>query len=253
MAVRFLPQPDRAGAQHREERGELAEVIDLRSKLPAVVDRARSGVEHARSRSERTWSAAGVSVALEPEAGPGTAAEAVSEPVDDARTAHEDGVRLLARKALSSGELARELQQLGHGADEIESVIEEFVSGLYLDDAGMARVLTEKLRERKRASRTQIMVKLRERLLPSESIEAALGELDADEEFELLRSAAFDRAKKMRDLDRVTAERRLLGFLARRGWSGERAVRAAREALDLAASESGGAAARGSRGIIRFQ
>src|SRR5690606_21247448 len=98
----------------------------------------------------------------------------------------------LARKALSSGELRRELLALGHARNEVENLIEEFVSGLYLDDLGLARVLTESLRERKRASRSQIRMKLRERLLPDHAIDEALGELDDDEELELLRTVAQD-------------------------------------------------------------
>ncbi|WP_336651374.1 MULTISPECIES: regulatory protein RecX [unclassified Leucobacter] len=157
-------------------------------------------------------------------------------------SAYDDGVRLLARRARSSGELRDELQRLDHPAHAVEAVIDEFEQSHYLDDAGLARAVTEKLRDTKRASRGQIRVKLRERRLPDAIIEAALGELDIDEEFALLRETARDRARKLGGLDRQTAERRLLGFLARRGWSGEPAMRAAREALD--GSSSGGSGVR---------
>lgn len=159
------------------------------------------------------------------------------------QVAKADAVRLLARRARSSGEVRRELERLGHAAHDVEAVILHCETSLYLDDLGLARVLTETLRERKHASRTQIRTKLRERLLPDGVIEVVLGELDEDEEHELLRQAAADRARKMTGLDRQTAERRLLGFLARRGWSGERASRVAREALDATAA----------RGTVRFR
>ena len=123
---------------------------------------------------------------------------------------------------------------------EVEEVVAEFESSHYLDDLGLARAVTEKLRDAKQASKAQIRRKLRERKLPDHCIEEALSELDVDEEFALLRAAAEQRAGKLRDLDRQTAERRLLGFLARRGWSGEPAMRAAREALDAAGRPSGG-------------
>lgn len=156
------------------------------------------------------------------------------------RTSYEDGVRLLGRRARSSGELREELLRLGHDAAEVDAVIDEFERGLYLDDVGLARSVTEKLRGTKRSSRSQIRMKLIGRKLPDAAIETALGELDADEEFELLREAAADRARRLSGLDRQTAERRLLGFLARRGWSGEPAMRAARAALDGAARPAGG-------------
>lgn len=222
MVVRFLPEP-KAGQEPAHDRVDLAEVIDLRSRLPQLQERSRR----------------------EPQ-------EQISEPcrisdldsaVDQNRSAEEDAVRLLARRARSSGELRRELAALGHAADEVEAVVLDCESSLYLDDLGLARVLSEGLRARKRASRAQIRMKLRERLLPDGIIEEVLGELDDDEENELLRQAAGERARKMNGLDRQTAERRLLGFLARRGWSGERAVRVAREALDSTAA----------RGAVRFR
>lgn len=168
------------------------------------------------------------------------------------RSVNEDGVRLLARKARSSGELRADLLALGHDQHEVEDVIDEFERSHYLDDLGLARVLTEKLRDTKRASRTQIRLKLRERKLPDSAIEEALGELDTDEEFELLREAAENRAGKLGGLDRQTAERRLLGFLARRGWSGEPAMRAAREALDSLAGTPRRGGGRGG-GSVRFR
>lgn len=214
MAVRFLPPRDEPAPVSGGERADLAEVIDLRSRLPRVV-----------------------APSTQSEPGEASATQEPAEQTQDApspRSANEDAVRLLARKALSSGELRRELGNLGHDGEKTEAVIDEFTASLYLDDSGLARLLVEGLRERKRASRAQLRVKLRERLLPDTVIEEILGELDDDTEFELLRAAAQDRAKRLGDLDRQTAERRLLGYLARRGWSGETAVRACREALDAA-------------------
>ncbi|MFC7765038.1 regulatory protein RecX [Leucobacter soli] len=159
-------------------------------------------------------------------------------------------MRLLARKARSTGEFRRELIGLGHDVQEAEAVALEFESSLYLDDLGLARTVAQGLRERKRASRMQIRMKLRERLLPDGVIEEALGELDEDEEGELLIAAAEARAARLGGLDRQTAERRLLGFLARRGWSGERAARAACEALDRGPSAD---SSEPGRGPVRFR
>lgn len=156
--------------------------------------------------------------------------EAADEPTRS--EAYEDAVRLLARRARSSGELRDELLALDHSADEVSIVIDEFIDSHYLDDVGLARVQSEKLRDSKGASRGQIARKLRERKLPDAVVEEILGELDVDEEYSLLREAAAKRAERLTGLDRPTAQRRLLGFLARRGWSGEPAMRAVNEALD---------------------
>ena len=301
MAVRFLPPPEEGSASRSEDRGDLAEVIQLRSQLgrrgpgadsgsderteandrdgvnpvegepreatreelarlidsgiASVIDSGVRPVVHANFADHASGSRAGSDVVEQAETGaPDAAAEDAAATEDDAaaaeRSVHEDGVRLLARRARSSGELREELARLDHGADDIDGVIEEFTAALYLDDLGLARALTEKLRESKRASRSQIRVKLRSRKLPDDVIEAALGELDSDEEFELLRQTARERAAKLGGLERHVAERRLLGFLARRGWSGEPATRAVKDALDGAAKGPRGP--RGGSGV-RFQ
>ncbi|WP_449283659.1 regulatory protein RecX [Leucobacter sp.] len=303
MAVRFLPEPGERSAEAAEDRGDLAEVIELRALLKrrawdapggaaggagsadASVDSADTRADAGGTRAAATGASA-VGAPIEPvgtepdgadidgaepfgtepdgsdidAAGAATrhggvtgAAAAISTGFGslsreegeqcaserEGPSATEDGVRILARRARSSGELRDELLRLEHDPHEVEQVVAEFESSHYLDDLGLARVLTEKLRDTKRASRSQIRLKLRERRLPDAVIDEAVGELDADEEFVILRETAQDRARKLAGLDRQTAERRLLGFLARRGWSGEPAMRAAREALD-GASRSGG-------------
>ena len=334
MAVRFLPSPEDRPSAHREDRGDLAEVIEFRSRLRRPAPEAdgetdagaRPGTRRAgaagaagsgpdadsgsgsagiptaerdglrvidaeallggRGAAGRTAHSGGASGTAS-DAASGTAADPASgtaadraasgarskrsktrgafevieggaqgvagdapvreEPVDDGPSASERAVRLLARKAMSSGELQRALVAAGHPELDAEDAVAECERSLYLDDGDLARTLAVKLRESKGESRSRIRQKLRERHLPSEAIEAALEELDDDAEHELLRQTAADRAKRLVDLDRQTAERRLLGFLARRGWSGERATRAAREALDGAARSAGGG------GSVRFR
>lgn len=263
MAVRFLPDPGERAAETAQDRSDLAEVIELRALLQRRASSARPhGFGEGDAEDQSAGSAGGVggagggdrsgaTVAPQP-AAPAERGEILSrasvvspQDVDrasnasDGRSASEDGVRILARRARSSGELREELLRLEHDPNEVELVIDEFETSHYLDDAGLARLLTEKLRDTKRASRSQIRLKLRARKLPDAVIEAALGELDTDEEFAILRETAQDRARKLAGLERQTAERRLLGFLARRGWSGEPAMRAAREALDSAARGNG--------------
>ena len=291
MAVRFLPPPGEDSSSTGGDRTDLAEVIELRSLLShakwrvpgdevdasgeasalrgAEADEAGAVDVHGLDGSDdhsnivqgnfpRSMDAAATDTRVD-ETLPAdfvdddAADEEQSTPAETRpeRSANEDGVRLLARKARSSGELRNELLRLDHTPDDVEAVIDEFERSLYLDDAGLARVLTEKLRESKRASRSQIRTKLRARKLSDSAIENALAELGDDDEYALLRSTAADRARTMRDLDRQTAERRLLGFLARRGWSGEPASRAVREALDGAGRSAPGSSGRG--GGVRFR
>ncbi|QIK62428.1 regulatory protein RecX [Leucobacter viscericola] len=250
MAVRFLPAPSEEPAASKPDRKNLAEVIELRSLLRQQEwkSSATDDVAEAPAAPEPTRARIDVSVLVSgPWAGvvadpadeddESVAQPATEEPLPDIS---EQAVKMLARKAKSSGELQEELLRAGYEAVDVEVVIGEFEQNLYLDDAGLARAVTEKLRDSKRASKSQIRVKLKARRLPDSVIEAALGELDDDEEFALLRATAVERARRMQDLDRATAERRLLGFLARRGWSGEPATRAVRDALNGAGGAGGG-------------
>lgn len=216
MVVRFFEptgQPDRS---YDRPEGELAEVIEMRSWLPQ------------KTVATKNEPANTVGVTDTPLASVEKAQTEIRE-----RTALSDAIALLARKARSSGELRRELIASGHDSVDVDEVILECETSLYLDDLGLARLTSEKLRETKRASKALIRMKLRERLFDQSVIETVIAELDDEEESEILDETAKSRAQKMVTLDRATAERRLLGFLARRGFSGENAMRATRNALSI--------------------
>lgn len=208
MAVRFVPSEEES---HEDgvQRENLAEVIELRTLLTRASDIATpSGAEEPAPAPEP-----------EPESEPEL------QPVAEAAT------RLLARRALSTGELRAALRSRGYSEIETEDVLADFEQSLYLDDAALATAVTEKLRGAKKASRSQIRVKLRERKLSDAAIEYALAQLSEDEEAELLRAAAEDRARRLRGLEPHTAKRRLLGYLQRRGWQGEATYRIVDEVL----------------------
>lgn len=270
MAVRFLPPPEERKPALRDESENLAEVVEMRSWLRAApADWGDSEAGHLEAEEPVADGPEADCVGKEdPEVAPsvrfsmlpsGTPAGSMSSPleelIEERGPVYDDGVRLLARRARSSGELRSELLALDHPYDEVSIIIDEFVESHYLDDLGLARTQSEKLRDSKGASRGQIQRKLRERKLPDDVIEEVLGELDVDEEYSLLREAATKRAEKLTGLDRQTAQRRLLGFLARRGWSGEPASRAVREALDGAGAAGSGRYTRSVRGTsgVKFE
>lgn len=252
-----MPPPEERVATPREERTNLAEVIELRTKLvPASSSEpdARRGVEGvAKTQDTGDTSDAYETPSLKRVQG-GKEVRDTEEPFDADETAPAvpvltAAIKLLARRALSTGELQQSLLLAGYPELDAEQAVGECEQALYLNDEDLARSVTQKLRGSKGASRSNIRQKLRERALPPAAIEAALSELDDDEEHALIKQTANDRARRMKDLDRQTAERRLLGFLARRGWSGYVASRAAREALDQAGVSRAGSAG----GSVRFR
>lgn len=211
MRVRFVSAGGGGHRTNERDRTNLAEVIDLRSRLvsqTAVTPESRRSTEQA------------------------------SGDVFETRDLSEDAVRILARRALSAAELRDRLTQLGHAINDIEQLIESFVERHYLDDDSLARTLCEKLRTSKRASRAEIRRQLASRGLTAASIETALADLDVADDEELLYEIARDRATRLTSLDREVATRRLYGFLARRGWSGASLTRIISEVLDEAFGEA---------------
>lgn len=240
MAVRFFPSPGERGPAAAPERENLAEVIELRSRLRG--SRAPRGGEAPKPDADPPGPGAdlpgpGAEPLVLGDEAPASPAGAEASAAERER-ALEDGRRLLGRRARSREELRRELERLGHRAEHAEAAVSDFVDRGSVDDADLAERITELQRERKGASRAQVRRALSERLISSADIDAALAQLSDEEDGELLVTAARDRARKLSGLDPRTAERRLLGFLARRGWSGEAAVRAARAALDHPSRDS---------------
>ena len=132
----------------------------------------------------------------------------------------------LTRRGQSRRELERTLRSrelsdevITHEVDRLERV------GL-IDDIALAQNLVGVLQERKGLGRTGIASELTRRLLSPAAIEYALELVDTGDELARARELAVKRAGQLTSYDRPTAERRLSGYLARRGYSGS-TVRAA--------------------------
>lgn len=129
-------------------------------------------------------------------------------------------VRGLSRKSLSIAEVEERLYKEGVPEVEAGEIVERFQRFGYLDDLRMAEQLVTSLRERKKLGRSAIAGELRARKLDPECIQAALDELDGDDEYTVALELARKRLPSLRSLSDEVAERRLSGFLARRGYAG---------------------------------
>ena len=155
---------------------------------------------------------------------------------DALRASAEDTlVRKLRSKSLSVSEarlVLRGFEDGGHRleASQVEDVIDDYSARGYLDDATLAWHLVTSGVERKGQGRVALSRSLAQRGIPRDVIDEALAELpddDADRALEFARS----KARAMSRLDEETALRRLVGQLARRGYNGSVAMRAAKTAL----------------------
>ncbi|PZE66414.1 regulatory protein RecX [Curtobacterium sp. MCBD17_021] len=157
-------------------------------------------------------------------------------PLDEQRAdAERISMRALGRRGVSTSELRTMLSAHDDlDADVIEHEIERLTRVGLLDDVALATDLVDRLHARKGLGRQAIVADLRRRGIDQVAIDAALEAAADDEDDEFVRAIelATKRAGQMRGLDRATAERRLSGFLMRKGYNGGVVRIAVERALD---------------------
>lgn len=141
----------------------------------------------------------------------------------------------LAYSAKTRGQLRKKLQAEGFDAELIEPLLDKFEAAKLIDDAEYAQTFVAQKSRTKKLSRAALRRELAERGVRGEEAENALAqrtdEQEREDAAELVRKKLrpgmdlSDRAEK----DRVT--RRLLGMLARRGYSASVSMSVIREEL----------------------
>lgn len=141
----------------------------------------------------------------------------------------------LAYSAKTRGQLRKKLQSEGFEAELIEPLLDKFEAAKLIDDAEYAETFVRQKSRTKKLSRAALRRELAERGVRGEEAENALAqrtdEQEREDAAELVRKKLrpgmdlSDRAEK----DRVT--RRLLGILARRGYSSSVSMSVIREEL----------------------
>lgn len=156
------------------------------------------------------------------------------------RRAENVSLHALSRRGVSSSEMTRLLRD----RDLDESVVADEIARLegvgLLDDAQLARHLVEQKQRRKGLGRGAVSAELRQRGLDGDAVTAALDDIDDDDEQARADEWARKRASSLRGLDRETAERRLHGYLQRRGYRSETVRRAIERALPRGGAKGGG-------------
>lgn len=150
----------------------------------------------------------------------------------DTDTEHARAEEVSMRALTRRGQSRRELERLLRGREFSDEVIDHEVDRLervgLIDDVALAQNLVGILQERKGLGRTGIAAELARRMVSPAAIEYALELVDSGDELARARELAVKRAAQLTSYDRATAERRLTGYLARRGYPGS-TVRAAVE------------------------
>jgi len=150
----------------------------------------------------------------------------------DARRAENITMHALTRRGQSRAEVADLLRRREIDPVTAETELARLESVGLIDDRALALDLVDRLRTRKKLGPSALHNELMQRKLDRAAIDEALAESAHDDNDVLLLDLARDRARRLGGLDRATAERRLVDFLARKGHTGSTARDAARRALD---------------------
>ena len=141
-------------------------------------------------------------------------------------------LRALTGAAKTRQQLAELLARKDVPADAAEAVLDRLTEVGLIDDAAFAAAWVESRQSGRGLSRRALASELRTKGVDGEVAAAAVAEVDPQDEWDTARRLVQRKAPAMRRLDRVTAERRLVGMLARKGYGGGLAGIVVREALD---------------------
>ena len=145
--------------------------------------------------------------------------------------AKERALRLLSVRSRSHAELSRRLRMAGFDDPDIEQALGDLEAVGLIDDERFARELAAHEVGGRLAGRRAALASLRKAGVSRDLAERAVEEASGDDEEARAVELARSRLGRLANLPPEAGYRRLLGFLQRRGYSGEVARTACRRAL----------------------
>lgn len=145
--------------------------------------------------------------------------------------AREIVLRLLTGSPKSRSQLLQALRKRDCPDEVAEAVLDRMEDVGLVDDTAFATDLVAREQSRKGLAGRALAQQLRSKGIDDETTRAVLEELDRDAEEEMARDLVEKRLSRLHGLDPQVQARRLAGFLARKGYSGELSSRIIREAI----------------------
>ncbi|MDJ0376683.1 regulatory protein RecX [Cryobacterium sp. PH31-L1] len=210
---------------------------------PAEVDRFAAAAAAAReAESAADIEAAGIDRDQVDDAS--TATDFAADAGDQRERAEKVLLHRLRGRSLSTVEARLVLNATGVDSREASEIIEKFIDLNYLDEAKLADQIIHSHNVRKGLGRTGVEAEMRRRKLDPGVMMDKLEELP-DDEAERAIDLATKRIGQMERFDDQTIDRRLTGFLMRKGYSSAAVRLAVKAAMD---GRGGGGASR-----VRFR
>ncbi|RNL65436.1 regulatory protein RecX [Nocardioides marmoriginsengisoli] len=138
----------------------------------------------------------------------------------------------LTGRARSRADLAKKLAERNVPDDVALGLLDRFEEVGLIDDAAFAREWVAQRQEGRGLARRALAQELRRKGIDDELAREALDTVEEEDEIEAARLLVQRKLRSMRGLDKQVAIRRLVGMLARKGYSSGVSFRVVREELD---------------------
>ena len=151
---------------------------------------------------------------------------------DPEAVARQICLRLLTAAPRTRAQLAEALRRRGVPDQAAETVLSRFAEVKLIDDALFASAWVESRHYGRGLAGRALAAELRHRGVPAQDIQAAVGQLDPEQEAATARALVARRLAGTRGQPLPARVRRLVGLLARKGYPPALAYRVVREALE---------------------
>ncbi|MYT08821.1 MULTISPECIES: recombination regulator RecX [Streptomyces] len=165
-------------------------------------------------------------------------AEKGEPPADPVERARGICLRLLTGTPRTRKQLADALRKREIPDDVAEEVLSRFEEVGLINDSAFADAWVESRHHGRGLARRALAQELRTKGVDSTLIDAAVSQLDSEQEEETARELVDRKLRATRGLDRDKRLRRLAGMLARKGYSEGMALRVVRQALEEEGEET---------------
>ncbi|WP_086845892.1 regulatory protein RecX [Amycolatopsis kentuckyensis] len=145
---------------------------------------------------------------------------------------------LLAARPRTQEELRQALQRKGFDEETSETLLGKLDRAGLVNDEEFAQLWVKSRHANQGLSRTALVAELRRKGVDGEVAAQAAGEVDRESEEQMARELVRKRLGSLGNVDEQTALRRLLGFLARKGYPQGLAYTVIREELREYGAES---------------
>ncbi|MFI0466460.1 regulatory protein RecX [Saccharopolyspora sp. 5N102] len=160
------------------------------------------------------------------------------KPDDPEQLARDTVYRLLAARARSRSELRKALLRKEIDEEVADAVLQKFVDAGLVDDASFAEEWVHSRQRYQGLGRKALGFELRRKGVDEHLVDAALSTVDVDAEAERARELVQRKLRAMANLDHATKMRRLVGMLARKGYSEGLAFRVVREEIERSGDDA---------------